>query len=136
MDTRVCKRCRLLFNYIGGEQYCPSCRKALEDDFQRVKSYVRDNPGCTIIQAVRECEVTERQIREWIRQERLELTGEAGIYCEKCGCIISKGQYCDKCKSEMTNMLNEAAQSLTPTHDTKQNKPTNSNGSKMRFLDI
>ncbi|MBO4847279.1 MAG: flagellar protein [Lachnospiraceae bacterium] len=135
MDTRVCKRCRLLFNYIGGEQYCPSCREALEDDFQKVKNYVRENPGCTIIQVVRECDVTEKQIREWIRQERLELTGEAGIYCQKCGSIISSGTYCEKCKAEMTNMLNEAARSMMPTQNNSSDNSKKPSSSKMRFLD-
>lgn len=37
MDVKNCRKCKRLFNYIGGQQICPACREAIEAEFQKVK---------------------------------------------------------------------------------------------------
>ena len=48
MDVKNCKKCRRLFNYIGGPAICPQCREELEKKFQQAKEFIRDN--ITVIQ--------------------------------------------------------------------------------------
>ena len=74
MEVQTCSRCRKFFNYIGGERICPACKEEVEKEFQKVKEYIRDNRSATVIQVAKECEVSEKQIRQWVREERLELS--------------------------------------------------------------
>ena len=34
MDVKNCRKCKRLFNYIGGQQICPACREAIEAEFR------------------------------------------------------------------------------------------------------
>ena len=54
MDVRTCKKCGKLFQYTGiGEVFCPVCKRKDEEDFEKVKKYINDNPG-TLIEKVAE----------------------------------------------------------------------------------
>ncbi len=134
MEVVACSRCRRLFNYISGPKTCPNCLEAMEEEFQKVKKYIQENKGSTIGQVAEECEVSEKQIREWVRQERLEFAegSNIGVNCEKCGQMIRSGRFCDKCKAAMTNSLNEVLESGKPKVEPKKKDPKDS--PKMRFL--
>lgn len=134
MDIKNCKRCRRIFNYIGGDQYCPSCREEVEKKFQEVRDYLIDNNGASVREVVENCEVEESQVRQWVREERLEFSSDVntGITCEKCGVPISTGRYCNKCKVEMMNNLNGIRERVQPKIDAHViNTGTES---KMRFI--
>lgn len=135
MQTQVtpCSRCRMLFNYISGDRLCPRCREEVESDFQRVKDYIRDNKGCNVIEVAEACEVSDRQIKEWIKQERLELTAPTGdIVCKKCGIPIMSGRYCDKCRGEMIHDFKEAVRPEKPAPEPPM--PQGDHKYRMRFL--
>ena len=134
MDVRNCKRCRRLFNYISGQSICPQCREELEKKFQEVKKYLFDNRGATIPDVVKECDIDEGQIRQWVREERLEFSGgiNVGITCENCGAPISTGRFCEKCKASMINDLQSAGKRPEPEAPTPVKTQTREN--KMRFL--
>lgn len=132
MNVKNCRKCGKLFNYVAGSQVCPACKDALEKKFQEVKKYVQENKGVTIQDVVENCEVDNQQVRQWVKEERLEFSGGGvtGIVCEKCGEAISTGRFCGKCKNEMTNSLNDA---LPKAKDPKFKKDPRDNP-KMRFL--
>lgn len=134
MNVKNCRKCGRLFNYVSGTQVCPACKDALEKEFQKVKKYVQENRGATIDQVVEECEVDAAQIRQWVREERLEFSGEGvtGITCEKCGETIPTGKYCQKCKNEMTANLSGALPKKTKEDLLK--KKDSKDSAKMRFL--
>ena len=134
MNVRNCRKCGRLFNYVAGAPICPACKEALEKKFQEVKKYVQDNRGATIHDVVENCEVDAQQVRQWVREERLEFNGDGatGITCEKCGASITTGRFCGKCKMEMTNELNGAIPKA-PKEKPKQKKDPKDNP-KMRFL--
>ena len=48
MELMNCKNCKRLFNYIAGDPICPKCKELLEDKFQEVKKYIRENPGSNV----------------------------------------------------------------------------------------
>lgn len=110
MEIRNCKNCGRLFNYIG-KVLCPECLKEKDDEFAIVKEYVRENPGAGIAQTSEATGVSVKQIRQWIREERLvlsEASAEAGINCESCGRPITTGRFCKGCKVQMSRTLSQA----------------------------
>ena len=94
MNVKNCRKCGRLFNYISGPFMCPECRKALEETFQEVKKYVFEHPGATILEVADLCQVEPNQIKQWIREERLQFSEDSAIKvdCEKCGTMIKIGR--------------------------------------------
>ena len=136
MEVKICKGCKRMFNYITGPVMCAACKDKLEDDFVDVKDYIRKNPGCSMQMVADECEVPIAQIKEWVREERLQFTNAAGsgITCEKCGSAIPTGRFCDFCKKEMAQNL---ARGLTPAVNKEAPDMSGSVDKKgMRFVNI
>ena len=134
MNVRNCRKCGNLFNYLSGPPICMACKEALEQKFQEVKAFIRDNAHATIPQVSESCDVSTNQIHQWLREERLELSAESGITltCENCGSVILTGRFCSKCKNSMANQLNSSikkpeVKKPEPKKDQKENP-------KMRFL--
>ena len=76
-------------------------------------------------------DVPVKQLKEWIREERLQFTTATGeVCCENCGKPITTGKYCDECRKNMINRLDNAYQK--PKQEVKKSTRTNP---KMRFLD-
>lgn len=133
MEIISCKNCGRLFNYVQGDRVCPACVKKMDEKFAEVKKYVRDNPKVDINVLSSEMDVSIRQIKRWIREERLCFTDESpiGLNCENCGAVIKTGRYCRSCKDQMTTRLQGAAGVKEPAP--QQQKKTSSDN-KMRFL--
>jgi len=132
MEIQNCKNCKRLFNYITGERLCPKCRDEIEDKFVVVKSYIEDNPGANINVVAEECETSVRQIKQWVREERLAFTEDSlvGLECERCGKMIHSGRFCEECAGNLTNAMNDL-------YRTKKvaKTPKGSAAGKMRFLE-
>ena len=110
MNLRNCSRCGKMFNYIGGQPICEPCKKAIEEDFQKVKQYIVDNPRSGLKEIAEANGVTTKQLQQWIREERLMFTSDSPIQlqCENCGATIQTGRFCAKCKATMANTLNDS----------------------------
>ena len=134
MNLRNCPRCGKMFNYVAGPPICDPCRKALEDDFQKVKQYIEENPRASLKQISEECKVTTKQIQQWIREERLMFSKDSPIQlvCEKCGELITTGRFCAKCKYSMANNLNNTFAKPKPALQQPVKKEPKAG---MRFLD-
>ena len=135
MNVRNCRKCGKLFNYISGMPICPACKDKLEEKFQEVKKYIRENRMADIKEVADECEVEVGQIQQWIREERLEFTADSPVKipCENCGEMIRSGKYCEKCKREMTTNLSSVIEK--PKAVLVEPKKPQSTGNKMRYLD-
>ena len=105
MEVKNCKDCGRLFNYMGGAPLCDGCRKKLEQKFQEVKQYLDENPNASVNQVSEDNDVSVKQIKQWIREERLSLSEASldGVTCEHCGRPIRTGRFCEKCKAAMAN---------------------------------
>ena len=103
MDVRTCGQCKRLFNYLAGSPICVQCREKLEEKFLEVKEYVREHPGEGITEVAHATEVSVKQIRRWIREERLAFSEDSnvGIDCESCGRTIKSGRLCKDCKDKL-----------------------------------
>lgn len=114
-DVRNCKKCGRIFNYIGGTQICYTCRQTEEEDFQRIKKYLYENPGATITQVSTDLEVSIEKIKRFLREGRLEITGDDGnmiLECENCGKSIKSGRYCYECERTLTSVLKTTASQM------------------------
>ena len=136
MDVRNCRVCGRLYNYIGGayRNMCPSCASALEEKFQDVKTYINDNPMASISQISKDCDISIKQIEQWVREERLYFSDDSpiGIECEMCGATIKSGKYCENCKSTMANQLGSMYKDKKPQSARKTNQK---DSARMRYLD-
>ena len=80
-------------------------------------------------------DVSVQQIRQWIREERLEFSKDSpvGIECEACGASIRTGRYCEACKKNMSDSLRRSITPAKPLVDHNSNKKQRDRD-KMRFL--
>ncbi len=134
MNVRNCRNCGRIFNYVAGPPICPACKESLEAKFQEVKEYIRAHKGAGIAEVAEACEVEASQIRQWLREDRLELAEGSAIVlsCESCGAPIRSGRFCEKCKGNMTRNLKEAMKPSRPAQQPRKNKEEG--GARMRFL--
>lgn len=132
MNVTNCKTCGRLFNRLSVEKVCPECRRKLEDKFQEVKEYLEDNPKCPLEELAMANDVTVKQIKQWVREERLVFSDDSpvGIECENCGKMIRCGKYCDACKNNLANILRKAYAVQPQTQEEGRTR----DGSRMRFL--
>ncbi|MGN0327476.1 MAG: flagellar protein [Lachnospira sp.] len=136
MEVRNCRSCGRLYNYIGGSyrNLCPDCIRKIEDKFQDVKDYIEEHRAATISMISQDCDVSTKQIEQWIREERLVFSEDSpiGIGCEICGATIKSGRYCEQCKSNMVNnlgsMYGTKSAATAPSNNTRDS-------ARMRFLD-
>ena len=132
MDARNCRSCGTLFNYISGPPICTKCKKKLEEKFTEVKEYLDGHPRATISVVSEEIDVSVKQTKQWIREERLSLSDatDAGVTCETCGKPICSGRFCDKCKAKMHNELSGVIAKPVSAPAKKKDH----DGNRMRFL--
>ncbi len=108
-NIRNCSRCGSIYVYDGFD-ICLKCRRKDEDDFQRVKKYIDENPGANTNEISEETEVEASKIIEFLRQGRLEITDDSNILldCERCGKPIKSGRFCKKCIVEMQREMKKS----------------------------
>ncbi|NEX02208.1 flagellar operon protein TIGR03826 [Pseudobutyrivibrio sp. NOR37] len=134
MEVRNCRNCGRLFNYLGGPNICPACREEVEKKFQEVKEYIRENPRSNIPEIAEANNVTTSQIKQWIREERLQFADDSpvGIECEICGATIKTGKYCESCKNNTAAALAKSIEK-PKMPEAPREKPKREN--RMRFLE-
>ena len=133
MDVRNCLRCKKIFHYVTGDQLCMPCKEQLEEMFQIVKKFIEENPGANINVVAEKCEVSIKQIRKWVREERLSFTDDSlvGLECERCGKMVHSGRFCNECAGGLADAMNSAFRKQA----IERNKPKGSASGKMRFLE-
>lgn len=133
MDVRSCRNCGKLFNYMQGSKICPACKKKLEEKFVEVKEYIRHNDKAPLSQIAEDTDVSVKQLKQWVKEERLTFSKDSpvGIECENCGALIRTGRFCDKCKNNMASEMSKMyAVTPPPQQDAKKRDKD-----KIRFLD-
>lgn len=136
MNIRNCRVCGRVFNYLSGAPVCQVCKESLEAKFQEVKEYIREHRGVGISEVAEACDVDPAQIRQWLKDDRLEVTEDSAIFlnCESCGAPIRSGKFCEKCKDNMTKGFSEVLKTGRPEPAPKPQKSSSDDGARMRFL--
>lgn len=109
MEFVNCPNCNEVFVKNNFRDVCPKCWEKEEKDFETVKNFLRkrENRAATIEQIVEQTGVDEKAIIKFVKKGRLQKTQfpNLGYPCERCGHIITKGLYCEKCISELRTEL-------------------------------
>ena len=125
MNVQHCKRCGKIYKETGGK-LCPICIKELDAEFEKVRNFLYDNPNSVIETIVEETGVSEKIIRNWLREGRLILGDDhaALLNCQGCGIPIVTGKMCEKCISRLKNATSGWDDKYKPnvagTHDSGQ----------------
>ncbi len=99
MAVRMCVHCNMPFQQKRQEETCPSCSRIGDTVFRGIKEYLYDHPGASATELISELGVTMKQIRHYLREERLEVVGDGytGLKCDACGVSIQTGRMCESC---------------------------------------
>jgi flagellar operon protein (TIGR03826 family) len=130
-DVRNCRKCGKIFNYIGGAPICPACREKEEEDFQRVKKYLYENPGASLTQVSTELEISVEMIKRFLREGRLEIANDEGnlvLECENCGRSIKTGRFCPDCERNLASGFKSAASQMKLDLDSRSTSERKSLG--------
>ncbi|HHY90970.1 MAG TPA: MerR family transcriptional regulator [Clostridiales bacterium] len=121
-----CKECGRIFQSNGLSKICPTCQRTDEENFKKVKEYIYDNPGATMIDIVQETGVSEEKVLRYLREGRLEISGGENallfLQCERCGKGIRTGRFCDECSREMEKDLRGAYGLKSDSYSKKKEK--------------
>ena len=134
MEVRTCKSCGRMFNGVGRSPLCPSCAEKLEEKFQQVKEYVWEHRTATMQDISDNNDVSVKQIRQWVREERLSFADDSpvGLECEKCGATIKTGRFCENCKNKLNSDLSSVMRK--PETPKEKKKDPRDNKNRMRYL--
>ncbi len=116
MEVRNCRKCGRIFNYVMGMPICPACRERIEEKFQEVKDYIRENKGAGILKFPKP--VKWRHLRsisgsgkkDWY----LQMIPPSASTVKNCNATIKTGRFCEKCKASMVNNLKRSIQKPKP----------------------
>jgi len=114
MDLRNCPKCGKLFVYRQ-RNLCPQCLKKDEEDFDRVREFINNNPKATIEEVSEGTEVTVKKILEYLKEGRLILQSNninITLNCELCGEPILTGRMCAKCSNKFKRNITSTKKSL------------------------
>ncbi|MDI3257726.1 MAG: hypothetical protein QJR01_08410 [Kyrpidia sp.] len=118
MDFANCKRCGRIYRRIAGELVCPACRREEEELYQKVRDYVAEHRGATIMEVAEATGVDADLVLQFLREGRLAVvSGENMRYpCERCGREITTGRFCERCTAELARAF------ASPKPDQEQGK--------------
>ncbi len=121
MSLKNCPKCKRLFSPKPGHFICPECEKQDEQEFQKVREYLRKNRGADINVVSEETGVSTKKILKYLREGKLEVSEGMKdlIKCEKCGVSIRNGQFCRKCSEEVSKQFS----SLLAVEQIEKNGP-------------
>ena len=107
MATMICTNCNIPFNQVRNEEQCPACAASGDATFRRIKEYLYEHQGASASELVSVLGVSMRQIRQFLREDRLEVVGDgySGLHCDKCGVSIKTGRFCEACGREAENRI-------------------------------
>lgn len=133
-ELRNCKRCRRIFTYVMGPQVCEACKKQEEEDYEKVRKFLRDYPGATIQEVSAATEVSPQLIYKFLRDGRIEVAKDSPIalLCENCGVRITSGRFCINCSRKLANEMIATGKTLRDAIERKRD-PDEARG--LRYLD-
>ena len=129
MEARACRSCGKIFTYITGIALCDACKKKREEQFQEAKKFINENRGATIDEVTEATGISQKLIRQWVKEERLVLSADSPIvfHCEHCGAVIRTGRFCEECKNKLGNNLDRLTSKPGSSSSGSSGKPGGSN---------
>lgn len=103
MEYRTCTNCGQIFRAFALTKICPKCKIELDKLFVDVRDFIIENERVTITDVAEHFDISKDQVKEWIKEDRIQLdetTGISDLTCKKCGKVIFSGTYCRKYLAE------------------------------------
>jgi len=109
--------------YAMGPQICEVCKKQEEEDFEKVRKFLREFPGATIQEVSAATDVSPQLIYKFLRDGRIEVAQDSPIalLCENCGVRITSGRFCVNCSRKLANEMIATGKTLRDALDKKKN---------------
>lgn len=98
-----CKACKGKMEFVGvGEYRCEECRSIEHDDYGKVRLYIEKNRGATAAQVSEETGISQKSIRQMLKDDKIEITRGSSSFlrCEGCGANIRSGRLCAACQKD------------------------------------
>lgn len=108
---QICEKCGGAMIYKGvGEYHCEQCDAVSYDDYGKVRLFVEQHPGATIVDAEVGTGVPHKVIRRLLREDRLEVATGSRTFlsCRACGAPIRSGEFCPKCAAKQPKIAEDA----------------------------
>lgn len=100
MEIRNCVRCGKLFRSIAGRVHCNECREELDNEYVKVRDYLRKHPNARVFEVAEATGVSVWRIHEFVRAGKLiaiSPESDLAVECVQCGTKITTGQLCAAC---------------------------------------
>lgn len=107
-----CSKCGGVMIFKGvGEYQCEDCGSLEYDDYGKARNYIEKHPGATSAQVSTATGVSQKSIRDMLKNERLEIAPNSNTFlsCESCGAKIRYGRFCSKCETAYHRGIEESA---------------------------
>ena len=106
-QIRNCKRCAKLFVFVG-LPICPDCLAKEEEQYRKVKLYLDDHQGASVVEVSDGTGVPADVVVEFLRQGLLVKGNgpDEQLVCMVCKKPITRGRLCPKCEAALGNMKN------------------------------
>jgi len=136
-EIRNCKRCKRIFTYVTGPQLCEVCKKQEEEEFEKVRKFLREYPGATIQEVSQATEVSQQLIYKFLKEGRLEVATDSPIalLCENCGVRITSGRFCVNCSKRLANEMIATGRMLNDSLNRRSNAESDDKSRGLRYLD-
>lgn len=105
MTIQNCERCRALF-HKKVKDICPACVQKEEDDFQKIRLFLKRNKTIELITVSKETGVDLDVIYQFLQEGRIILSSstQSGYPCKECGTTISAGALCTACEEKRNDV--------------------------------
>ena len=122
---RNCIQCGKVFLSQEREDLCNDCKAMYYELEEKVKTYVKDHPGVSMVKVCEDTGVSKKLIQHMMRSGVfMDMPmGENYMYpCASCGTPIKIGTYCTSCLTRLRNETKKVAESMSIRF--KENTPT------------
>lgn len=105
MALSNCQECGRVFNKVAVGM-CPACVDKIEEDFETVYKFLRENGTAHIDTISEETGVEKKWIMKFLNEGRFE--GISVSYkCDSCGADITSGKLCGFCANKISNEIQQ-----------------------------
>ena len=116
VKLRNCIQCGKVFLSQDREELCTDCKAIYYELEEKVKNYVKDNPGVSMVEVCEETGVSKKLIQHMARSGVfMDMPmGENYMYpCASCGTPIKIGTYCTSCLTRLRNETKKVAEAMS-----------------------
>jgi ribosomal protein L32 len=107
----TCRSCGSLYDGRPND-LCPTCRRLDNENFERIRKYLREQEGATVEEVCAATGVSVERILGYLREGRLIQRINASYPCEACGAVIHAGRLCAECRETLVNEVRQVAADL------------------------